>query len=58
VLAILGHSARQEKSQAWEHVYWKLFPLTLFFYNISTILCGNNIVSCMGEEVMMEMTLS
>ncbi len=36
----------------------KLFPLSLFFCNIHTILYGNNIVSYMGEEVMMEMTLS
>jgi len=36
----------------------KLFPLAILFYNIRTILYGNNIVSYMGEDVLMDITLS
>ena len=35
----------------------KLFPLAVLLYNIRTILYGNNIVSYMGEEVLMRVSL-
>ncbi len=34
-----------------------LFPLAILFYNLRTIYYGNNIVSYMGEELMMQLTV-
>jgi len=35
----------------------KIFPLAILFYNIRTILYGNNIVGYMGENVLMDLSL-
>lgn len=35
----------------------KIFPLAILFYNICTILYGNNIVGYMGENVLMDLSL-